>query len=390
MNRIKEFLREQARLLHEEIWDVAQQIGKHPELGYQEYFAADLLSCFLIKHGFELEHKVADLDTAFIAKFKGTSPGPKISFLAEYDALPNVGHGCGHNLIGAASVAAAVLLSKCVQLPGEILVIGTPAEETNGAKVILVEKGIFKGVDVAMMFHPGSQNVVQIETLALDALEFTFHGRAAHSAADSCYGINALEAMINFFVELNDLKEQIPEDSRINGIITEGGIAPNIIPERAVARFYLRARTRIALDDLRKQVIQCAQSAAARVSAQVTWQKFEYSYDELWSNQVLAECFVDNLYRLGITEIAKPQTVMGSVDMGNVSRVVPSIHPYLVLGTGNEIPHTRDFAEATLSPDGKRLLMLAMQALAFTGWDVLTTKKLMQNIKREFNRRRSK
>ncbi len=386
MNSIKGFLAEQAQRLHEEIWDVAKQIGEHPELGYQEYFAADLLSYFLLRHGFKVEPKIAGLDTAFIAKFTGARPGPRIAFLAEYDALPDVGHGCGHNLIGAAGAAAAVILSKCVQLPGELLVIGTPAEETNGAKVILVEKGIFKGVDVAMMFHPGSQNVPQIDTLALDALEFTFHGRAAHSAAASYYGINALDAMINFFVGLNTLKKQIPHDARINGIITEGGIAPNIIPERAVARFYLRARKRKALDDLREQVIRCAQGAATMVSARVTWRKFEFSYDELWSNQTLAECFAKNLRKLGVTEIASPQTVMGSVDMGNVSRTVPSIHPYLVLGTGTEIPHTRNFAEATLSTDGKRSLMLAMQSLAFTGWDVLTDKKLLQNIKREFNR----
>ena len=384
---VKEFLREQAQCLHEEIWEVAHQIGEHPELGNQEYFASDLLSRFLLRHGFDVEHKIAGLDTAFVAKFKGICPGPKIAFLAEYDALPDVGHGCGHNLIGAAGAAAAVLLSKCLKLPGEVLVIGTPAEETNGAKVILVEKGIFKGVDVAMMVHPGSQNVPQIETLALDALEFTFHGRAAHSAAASNYGINALDAMINFFVGLNHLKEQIPEESRINGIITEGGLAPNIVPERAVARFYLRARKRIALDDLRNQVLRCAKSAAAGVNARVTWQKFEFSYDELWSNQVLAECFVENLQTLGVTEIAAPQTVMGSVDMGNVSRIVPSIHPYLLLGTGKEIPHTRNFAETSLSSAGKRLLMLAMQSLAFTGWDVLTNKKLLQNIKREFNRR---
>ncbi|MHB8124474.1 MAG: M20 family metallopeptidase [Desulfitobacteriaceae bacterium] len=386
MNTVKEFLREQAQCLHEEIWDVAKQIGEHPELGHKEYFAANLLSYFLLRHGFEVEHKIAGFDTAFIAKFTGTHPGPRIAFLAEYDALPDVGHGCGHNLIGAAGAAAAVLLSKCVQLPGEVLVIGTPAEETNGAKVILVEKGIFQGVDIAMMFHPGSQNVPQSDSLALDALEYTFHGRAAHSASSSYYGINALEAMINFFVDLNDLKKQIPEDSRIDGIITEGGIAPNIIPERAVARFYLRARKRIALDDLRKQVVQCAQNAAARVSARVTWQKYELSYDELRSNQTLAECFAKNLLKLGVTEIAAPHTVMGSMDMGNVSWIVPSIHPYLVLGTGNEIPHTRNFAEASLSLAGKRLLMLAMQSLAFTGWDVLTDKQLLQNIKNEFDR----
>jgi len=300
-----------------------------------------------------------------------------------------VGHGCGHNLIGASSAGAAVVLSKSIELPGEVLVIGTPAEETSGAKVTLVEKGIFRGVDAAMMFHPGSQNVAEISTLALDALEFTFHGRAAHAVAASHYGINALDALINFFVAVQELKKTISDDAKINGIISEGGTAPNIIPERAVARFYLRAPRRKDLDRLREQVISCAKDAADQISAEVTWRKFEFSYDEMWSNHALAESFSHNLRALGVRKISPPQTAMGSVDMGNVSRVVPSIHPYLVLGSGTEVPHTRSFAQVATSEAGESLLMLAVQALAFTGWDVLTDFKLLQKVKREFEQKKS-
>lgn len=384
MESIKGFFQDQAQWLRREVWEVAYEVGAHPELGYQEYFAVELFSKFLQKHGFQVERGIAGLDTAFLASFKGKQPGPRIAFLAEYDALPEVGHGCGHNLIGAASAGAAVLLSKSLELPGEILVIGTPAEETSGAKVTLVEKGIFDGVDAAMMFHPGSQNVPDIATLALDALEFVFHGRAAHAAAASNFGINALDALINLFIGINLLKKQIPDDARINGIITEGGTAPNIIPERAVARFYLRARERKVLDNIREQAIRCAEGAASMVSAKMTWRKFEYSYDEMRTNQALALCFTDNLRSLGVTDIAPPQTAMGSVDMGNVSRVVPAIHPYLMLGTGTEVPHTRDFAATAMSDDGESLVALAMQALAFTGWDILTDSKLLQRVKREF------
>lgn len=384
VDAIKAFLRDQAQHLSKEVWEVARQIGEHPELGYQEFFASSSLSNLLIKHGFIVERGIAGMETAFVARFKGTRPGPTIAFLAEYDALPVIGHGCGHNLIGAASSGAALILSKSLELAGEVLVVGAPAEETSGAKVTLVKEGIFRDVDVAMMFHPGSENVPVISSLALDALEFTFHGRSAHAVAASNFGINALDAVINFFVGLNALKKQISQDVKINGIITEGGTAPNIIPERAVAQFYLRARKRKDLDKLREKVIRCAEGAASMVSAEVTWRNFEFSYDEMRTNLSLAECFTRNLEEMGINKIAPPQTAMGSVDMGNVSRVVPSIHPYLRLGTGTEIPHTREYAQTAVSSTGENLVLLAMQALALTGWDVLSNKKLLEQIKREF------
>ncbi len=384
MDAIKEFFRDQAQCLRQEVWELARQIGERPELGYKEYFASEVLCTYLRKQGFEVTQGIAGVETAFLARFSGTRPGPRIAYLAEYDALPGVGHGCGHNLIGAASAGAAVVLSKSLDLAGEVLVIGSPAEETSGAKVTLVKEGVFKDVDAAIMFHPGSQNVPVISSLALDALEFTFHGRAAHSVAATNFGINALDAVINFFVGINALKKQIPSDMKINGIITEGGTVPNIIPERAVARFYIRARKRKDLDELREKVIRCAEGAATMVSAQMTWQKFEFSYDEMHTNLALADCFTKNLREMGIHQIASPQTAMGSVDMGNVSRAVPAIHPYLTLGTGTEIPHTRDFAQAALSHEGESLVKLAMLTLALTGWDVLSDKKLMQQIKREF------
>lgn len=387
MDASKMFFRDQAHMIWKEAWEAACQIGEHPELGYQEFFAVDILTQLLNRHGFEVEGSVAGLETAFVARYKGNRPGPRIAFLAEYDALPGIGHGCGHNLIGAASVGAAITLSKSLELPGEILVIGSPAEETSGGKVTLVEHGVFKDVDAALMFHPGSQNVPEISTLALDALEFVFLGRPAHAVAAAQYGVNALDALINFFNGVNVLKKQIPEDARINGIITEGGTAPNIVPERAVARFYLRTRKRKDLDELRKQVIRCAKEAAGMVSAQVTWSMFEFSYDEMRTNRVLAEAFAENLRELEIRHISSPQKAMGSVDMGNVSRVVPSIHPYLALGHGTDIPHTRDFADACLSPAGERLLLLAIRVLTFTGWDILTDEKLLKQVKREFRSR---
>ncbi len=367
-----------------EISRIAALIGRNPELGHQEHYAVQVLTGFLTEMGFKIESGIGGLETAFKAEFNCGIPGPKVVFLAEYDALPGVGHGCGHNLIGAASTGAAAALSKCPDLPGTIVVLGTPAEETSGGKVTLAEQGFFTAMDAALMFHPGSQNVTEITTLALDALEFIFIGKPAHAASAAQCGINALDAVINFFVGINALKKQLTDDSRINGIIVEGGVAPNIVPERAVARFYLRSARRRDLDDLREKVIGCAQGAAAMIGAQVTWRKFELSYDEMCSNHNLAESFTKNLRLLGVNKIIPLQFAMGSVDMGNVSRVAPAIHPYLVLRDGTDIPHTREFAAAALSEAGQKLAVLAAKALALTAWDVLTDPKLAAKIKREF------
>ncbi|MDA8442240.1 MAG: M20 family metallopeptidase [Peptococcaceae bacterium] len=367
-----------------EIGRIATLIGRNPELGHQERYAAELLTGFLAEQGFKVEKGIGGLATAFQAQHSAEAAAPKVGLLAEYDALPGVGHGCGHNLIAAASIGAAVALSRLKDLPGTVMVLGTPAEETSGAKVTLAEQGFFTELDAALMFHPGSQNVTEITTLALDAVEFIFHGKAAHAASAAQYGINALDAVINFFVGINALKKQLPDDARINGIITEGGITPNIVPERAVARLYIRSARRRELDDLRERVISCAQGAAAMLGGQVTWRKFELSYDEMCSNRPLADAFTKNLRLMGINKVIALQAAMGSVDMGNVSRVVPAIHPYLTLGDGMTIPHTREFAEAALSEDGNRLAVIAAKALAFTALDVLSDRKLLQKMKREF------
>lgn len=387
MSALKLFLNEQVQILWPNAWDAAYKIGKNPELGYQEFFAVETLTQLLKEHGFEIQCPVAGMDTAFVARFKGYRPGPRLALLAEYDALPEIGHGCGHNLIGVASVGAAIALSKSLSLPGEVWVIGSPAEETSGGKVTLVEEGIFKDIDVAMMFHPGSQNVAEISSLALDALEFVFLGKAAHAVAAPLYGVNALDALMDFFQRVKKLQKELNNDGYINGIITEGGISPNVIPERAVARFYLRARQRKVLERLSKQVLRCAQDAAKGVNGKVTWSKFEHSYDEMRTNKVLAEAFVKNLRELGIKYISPPQSALGSVDMGNVSQVVPAIHPYLTLGNGAFIPHTRNFAKACLSSSGRELLLLAMQVLAYTGWDVLNDEELLERIKGEHKAR---
>lgn len=381
----KNIIRE-ADSLHKQLWELAREIGNNPEEGYKEYKASKIHTDFLKEKGFEVEMPLAEMDTAFLARFQGRCAGPRIAFLAEYDALPEIGHACGHNLIGAASTGAAVILSTMPDLPGEIVVVGCPAEETSGAKVALTEAGIFENIDAAMMFHPGSCYVPEISSLALDAIELSFHGRASHMAVSDKIGINALDALLSMFQSLKKLRRSLARDERIDGIIIEGGKVPNIVPDLAVARFYLRAGKRENLNRIRQKLLECAQKAANDVRAQMRWRYYEFSYDEMKTNVPLARCFRDNLLFLGIRNIEPPQTMLGSVDMGNVSHVVPALHSYLRLGRGMEVPHTVEFAKAALSEEGEKVLSLAVKALALTGWDVLKNKRLQEKMQREFLR----
>ncbi|MGI6450433.1 MAG: amidohydrolase [Desulfitobacteriia bacterium] len=368
------------------IWGLAREIGLHPEEGYQEYLASELLTGYLKAKGFTVEMPLAGMATAFFARFRGKEAGVRIAYLAEYDALPDIGHGCGHNLIGAASVGAAAILSTLPNLKGEIIVIGSPAEETSGAKVALAEAGIFQDIDTALMFHPGSCNVPEISSLALDAIEVSFHGRSSHMAVSDNIGVNALEALINLFGKVNKIKRRLARDERIDGIIIQGGKSPNIVPDLAVARFYLRAGKRANLNKVREKFLECAHKAAAEVRAQMSWRFYEFSYHEMKTNSSLAKSFRDNLLRLGVKDIEPPQTMLGSVDMGNVSQLVPSLHAYLRLGNGVYIPHTVEFAQRTLSREGENVLSLAVRALSLTGYDVLTDERLQEKIKRDFRR----
>lgn len=356
-------------------------IGNNPELGFEEFQASQLLADTLQGAGFHVVRGIAGLKTAFEAKLGGV--GPNIALLCEYDALPELGHACGHNLIGMASVGAALGLAPFLkEIGGTVTVLGAPAEETGGGKVILVEQGAFHQVDAALMFHPSSQNLLMSTTNALDAYEFVFTGKVAHAAASPEQGINALDGLIFLFTGINALREHLPESVRIHGIITEGGTAPNIVPHRAVGRFYLRAPKRELLDEVTAKVRKIAEGAALMSGASVSWSQFELANDNLVPNQAMALAFGANLQHLGVTEIQEFLDGKGSSDMGNVSKVVPAIHPYLNIGDGLAV-HTLEFAEASVSAAGISTAILAAKALAHTVIDLLTNTTLLEAVKRE-------
>lgn len=369
----------------QQLKQLALGIHAHPELGGEEHYAVQTLTEYLRQQGFAAREQAAGLPTAFQAVRETGSATPKVAYLAEYDALPEIGHACGHNLIAMAGVAAAVGLAAVLdRLPGHVAVFGTPAEETNGAKVIMSAQGLFDGYDAAMIVHPGSRTSVIAQSLAIDALEFTFTGKPAHAAAAPHEGINALDAVVQLFNSLNALRQHLKPDVRMHGIISEGGTAPNIVPERAVARFYFRAENRSYLDQVVQKAKAAAEGAALATGARLEIKPFELSNDNLITNHTLADVYAGHLQRLGWEELDPPSDSKGSTDMGNVSHHAPSIHPSMRIGSSTLAGHTHEFCQAAGSEQGMENMLLAGKAMALSGLDVLLDTGLRQRIVSEF------
>jgi len=385
---MKQLINEAINKLQDTFYDVSKYIGQNPELGHEEFKACKALTDVLKEQGFTVEIGTCDLPTAFTAVYDSQKPGPSIGFMAEYDALPDLGHACGHNLIGTMSIAAGIGLSKAVaETGGKVYVYGTPAEETRGGKVTMAEQGIFNHLDVAMMVHPYYCHQKSGRSLAMDAIQFEFFGKSAHAAAAPHEGINALDGVLQTFNSINALRQHVKPDVRIHGVITEGGKAANVVPDYAVAQFYVRASTRAYVDEVTDKVKACANGAALATGTKLKISNYEFSYDDMQTNQTLSDVYTNNLISLGVSEqsITEDQGDHGSLDMGNVSQVVPAIHPYIQICDDYFVCHTHEFREAALSEQGREAMILGAQTMALTGYDVLTNQALLQKIKEEFN-----
>ncbi|KAF0822620.1 M20 family metallopeptidase [Cytobacillus firmus] len=371
---------------------ISTYIGENPELGHEEYKACKVLTEELEKHGFSVEIGTCGLPTAFTGTYDSGKEGPVIGYMSEYDALPEVGHACGHNLIGTMGIAAGIGLSKVIhETGGKVIVYGTPAEETKGGKVTMAEAGIFDVLDAAIMVHPLDNFVKSGTSLAMDAIQFEFFGKSAHAAASPHLGINALDAVLQTFNSINALRQHIKPDARIHGIITEGGKAANVIPDYAVAQFYVRAAKREYVNELVEKVKNCAEGAALQTGAEMKWSFYEFSYDDMVTNSPLSEAFNKELISLGINEeeILEQKDGSGSLDMGNVSQAAPSIHPYIKICNEAYACHTHEFREAAMSDQAREAMILGAKAMALTGYEVLTNKELLQKIKAEFESSRA-
>jgi len=360
---------------------------ENPETGMEEYRTSEVMQRYLAEAGFKVEAGPGGLPTAFLASWG--EGAPRVAFLAEMDALPGIGHGCGHNVSGAASLGAAAALKSALEAQalngaGTILVIGTPAEEKDGGKIDLVKAGVFEGVDAAMMVHASGRRLVAKYFLGMAELRFTFAGRAAHASAYPEDGINALDAVVQTYNSISALRQHFRSDVRVHGIITDGGRAPNIIPDKAEAVFFVRAADIEELERMKKRVLACAEGAATATGATLTATEIGEANAPLKHNRSLIGAYRGALEHLGLSEDAHPPDKnMGSSDIGNVSQVVPAIHPQVPIRKGLTI-HTREFADATATPEGHGAIIEGVKALGLTALALLADPGLVQSIKDDF------
>lgn len=372
------------------ILEVAETIRQNPEIAFQEHQASALLAASIQRFGYEVEKPIGGLETAFRASRHGRSDGPIIAVLAEYDALPGIGHGCGHNLIAASGLAAAIGLSAVMdEIPGIFEVIGCPAEEAGGGKVILQQAGVFDDVDAALMVHhAGHQTGVGTRypegtCLAVTELTFEYFGKPAHAAADPQNGINALNAVIKLFTGIDALRQHVPMETRIHGIITHGGDAPNIVPHYAAARFYVRAATLEDLERVLEKVRRVAEGAALMTGAEVKIEQGVTCYD-VRPSYVIGRRYLERMRQVGM-EIRWERTGRGmySTDLGNISHRIPVATGSFAISTKPIPGHSQQVVEAAGSPFGQEQLLKVAKAMALTAFDLLTDPELLAQAKAE-------
>lgn len=383
LEALKERIALEVRALHPTLIEISHTLHANPEIRFEERLAAERLTAELDEHGFNVERGTAGLETAFVATYG--SGEPVVGILAEYDALPKIGHACGHNLIATWAIGAGIALRRA--LPdgfGTLKVIGTPAEEGGGGKVLMAEAGVFNGLSAAMMMHPRDTTYLDRGSLAINRFQVEFFGKSAHASSAPERGISALDAVLQVFFSINQLRQMFKPHTRVHGVITHGGDAPNVIPDYAAGDFLLRSADQTYLDELTARFLGIVEGAALATGAtsKVTQ---GVSYKQRVSNTALVQAFGANLDALGIDhEIPAADAGVGSSDIGDVSQLVPTIHPYLQIcerGIGN---HTPEFADAAAGPLADELLAAGATALAWTAADVLVQPELREQLQASF------
>jgi amidohydrolase len=385
MSALKDAVGQAVDRLANELEALSRRIHDNPELGYAEVKACGWLAEFLGQHGFKVEKGIGGVETAFRGTIE-TGAGPTIAILCEYDALPGIGHACGHNIIATSGAGAgAALAAVRDQLPaGRIQVIGTPAEEGGGGKVKLIRAGLFKDVDAAMMIHGFDRTLLHQDLLGIVRVTFEYMGKASHAAADPCEGVNALDACIQTFNAVSMLRQQMRPECRVHGIITHGGAAANIIPEHAAAMFYVRAPSIEAMWGLHKRVVACAEGAAKAAGVTLKVTEHDNVYEPMKSNRVLLDLFAANMKTVGLTEGEPIPDRKGSSDIGNVSQVIPAIQPMIAIAPLGMAIHTREFAEAAVKPMARAGMVAAAKTMAMTTLDLLAEPARVEAAKAEF------
>jgi amidohydrolase len=379
-------LREQEALL-----ELSHRIHAHPEIRFEEHQASGWLAHALEARGFVVERGVGGLPTAFEARLDGRPGGPTVALLCEYDALPGLGHACGHNVIATMGAGAAFALAPLmVDVTGSLRVIGTPAEEGGGGKAMLIEAGVFDDVDVALMIHPYHQNQARMATLASTKWQVTYAGVPAHAAMAPHLGRNALDAVRLAFAGIDALRQGLRDDVRLHGIITDGGAAANIIPESASMTMVARARDgRHLFDELVPRLRDLFQGAALMTGTSLTIEDASPAYAEIKANTPLEQAFERHVVRLG-REFTPfdPLAPAGSTDLGNVSQVLPALHGMLAIDD-TAMPHTAAFADAARSERGDATVLDGARVLAGIALDLFTDAELFEQARAAFDTRTS-
>lgn len=365
--------------------DASHRLHEHPELAFEERFAHELLTGILEADGLEVQRHAYGLETAFVAR--AGSRGPTIAVLCEYDALPGVGHACGHNIIGTAGLGAGLAAATLAdELGGRVVIMGTPAEEGGGGKVLMADEGAFEGIDAAMMVHPAGGDLIAMNAIAIQQILVAYEGVAAHAAAYPHRGRNALDAAVLGYVNVAALRQHIRPDERVHGVFTKAGDKPNIVPKEAAAHWYVRSRSLRTLEPLKERVLACLQAGADAAGCTMTYQ-WEYpAYADMADNATLVDLYTANAAATGRTLLdpADVPGVVGSTDMGNVSHLVPSIHPMIGVSPPNISIHSPEFTAYAASEAGDKAVLDGAKAMAMTVVDLWLQPGLVDAAKAEF------
>jgi amidohydrolase len=388
---LKGRMNERIDALAEVLVEVSHDLHAHPELGYEERHAHDLLTSILEREGVEVTRRAHGLDTAFDARAGGE--GPTVALCCEYDALPGVGHACGHNVIAAAGLGAGLAAAAVAgEAGGRVRVLGTPAEEGGGGKVVLADAGAFEGVDAAMMIHPADADLLWMDVIATTQLEAEYRGRAAHAAAFPERGRNALDAAVLGYVNVAALRQHLAPGERVHGVFTHGGDKANVVPDHTAMHWMVRSPTSASLGPLRERVVVCLEAGAAAAGCRVEHRAVAHDYADMLDNPVLLRLFAANAAAVG-RSLADPRTggarVVGSTDMGNVSHLVPSIHPMLQVAPASVSIHSREFADHARSESGDRAVLDGARSLAMTVADLWAEPGVVEEVRTAFGGQRT-
>lgn len=377
------------RILEEKkssIKELEKFLYDNPEIEMDEYKAKAKFTELLKMENFFIEEDIPNLPTAFVAH-KSSGNGPAIGIMAEYDALPGIGHACGHNLIGAIGYGTAVVLGEMLsEFEGSIYLLGSPAEETGRGKTGLIDAGYFKNIDIAMMVHPMKFTGLKTNMTNLEGYDVTFIGKASHAGEAPENGINALDAAVQFYCGIGLLRQQLKDDARVHAIITKGGSAPNIIPEIATVRLEMRHEEITYFRSMVQRILNIAKAAATATGCSVNIEMFEPQICCMKNNNVMADLFKSHLVESGVDkkEIIDSYKTGGCSDMGNVSQIVPSIHPWIQMVRSSSEAHTIEFLEDAHSPFAIREMFRAIRCLAGVGLDILKDPSILSEIKKDF------